>query len=116
MHIYYRKKAEWLSKSFGNQSRNYFVDLETPDIFEGNDFEKIREKYLKILAYFKEDDDKEIRANLLLKINYFNFMLGETEKVLEYFDKINAIYDDLGQVYPKFLNATYKLMIYSNNG
>jgi two-component system NtrC family sensor kinase len=116
MRIYYRKKAEWLSKSFGSQSRNYFSNFETPPVDEGNDFEKIREKYLKILPLFDEEEDKEIKANLLLKINYFNFRLGEIEKVLEYFDRIDAIYDDLGQVYPKFLLASYRLMIYNDMG
>jgi hypothetical protein len=35
MRIYYRKKAEWLSKSFGSQSRNYFSNFETPPVDEG---------------------------------------------------------------------------------
>ncbi len=116
MRIYYRKKAEWLSKSFGNQSRNYFSNIEIPNVDEGNDYEKIREKYLKILPFFDGEEDKEIKANLLLKINYLNYMLGELDKVLEYFDRINAIFDDLGQMYPKFLNVSYKLMIYNGMG
>jgi len=112
--VYYQKKAEWLSKSFGNQSRNDFTDIEIPDIILGDDIAQRRERYLKILPFLEDEHDKEIRANNLLSINTMNFVLGELDKVLAYFDIIDSIYQDLNQVYPKFLNLTYRLLVYNN--
>jgi len=109
LRIYYQKKAEWLSNSFANQSRNYFVIPEIPEFNEGSDFESLKEKYLTVHAYFQGEADKEIMANILFNLGYIAYRLQNLEESIDYLDRIIAIYKELDQVYPVFLCLTYKM-------
>jgi len=116
MFIYYQKKAEWLSKSFANQSRNFFEIPVPPENVDRESFEERQPKYLDALSYFDEEADKEITANIMLTLARINFNLQNQEKTLEYLNNLIILFKEMEQVYPVFLCSTYKIQVLNSLG
>jgi len=116
MFIYYENLAQSISKSMGDLQMNYYVDLEIPQLDYGNDFEARIDEFSAILEYFKEPEDKEIKANLLMAIGFFNYFLQNYEEIITIQDQIIQIFTELNQVYPVFLNSSYKMNTLKNMG
>ena len=106
---YYRKQAEWLSKTPDQQLGKYYVSLQNKEYNLGNDWEHLKRKSTDLLHYFENLDDKEIQASILSNIGYFNYRIGNFEEALHNQEKAITLYKDLGQTYPAFQTSSDKM-------
>ena len=109
MFDYYQKQAQWLSKYIGEQSSNYFTDLDIPPSVPPADIEAFIKDHHECLQYFSELGDKEIQACLLASIAYFNVQANNLEKAIQIIDKIIVLFTELDQIYPVYLYKYHKM-------
>ncbi|MBD0849283.1 ATP-binding protein [Maribacter arenosus] len=106
---YYRKQAEWLSKDPDQDLGKYYETLPNIVYSNGQDWENLRNVATDTYQYFEKLDDKEIQANILYNLNYFQFMLGDFEASLQTQETAIKIWKELGQVYPIFAATAGKM-------
>ena len=116
MYNYYQMKAKWLSKSKNDELNNYYTNLKVPKTNLGNDFESYLKEYTKLQNHFEAIDDKEIQAVILDGIVYFNYKLDQDEEGIKVANQIIKLYTELNQIYPIFLQTTYKMYFLQRQG
>ena len=105
---YYQKKAETLSKSEHLDLGKYFINLDRVRYNLGSDYESLLSRETRIYRYFEGLGDVEIQANVLRKMAYFNYELGNYEESLRLQDRVIDLFNELQYVYPVFLISTEK--------
>ena len=86
MAAYYRKKAQWLSKSLEEDLNefNIYLDL-SYDPIEG-DLETTIDKLNEHLLTYKKLDELEFQANVFYRISVINYVLGNSDEVIKNLD------------------------------